>query len=169
VSKFLDANDKDSAARARSGQVSGVVYLYTLDHGFSEVPGTQLSGANGVLVSPDRKWLYVTAWGSQQIHRVPLSGQGESAVVKVDFSPDNLRWAPDGTMFVTGQFLTTENRDSLHGWATVRLDPRTMRVTPVLREPGYAEFDNGTSTVQIGRNLWVGTFRGDRVAYLPAP
>ena len=31
------------------------------------------------------------------------------------------------------------------------------------------EFDNATSTVQVGDTLWFGTFRGDRMAYMPAP
>jgi hypothetical protein len=30
-------------------------------------------------------------------------------------------------------------------------------------------FDNATSTVQVGQTLWFGTFRGDRMAYMPAP
>jgi hypothetical protein len=89
--------------------------------------------------------------------------------VKVDFNPDNLRWAPDGTIFVTGQFLNPQKMEGRHGWATVRLDPKTMQVTPVVKEPGYPEFDDATSAVQVGKTLWFGTFRGDRIAYRPAP
>jgi hypothetical protein len=89
--------------------------------------------------------------------------------VTVAFSPDNLRWAPDGSIFVTGQFLSPRNPRGPDGWATVRLDPQSMRVTPVIREPGRVEFGDATSTVQIGRSLWFCTFRGDRVAYRPAP
>ena len=59
--------------------------------------------------------------------------------------------------------------NGLHGWATVRLDPKTMTTTPVAKEPGMKEFDNATSAVQVGDTLWFGTFRGDRMAYMPAP
>jgi hypothetical protein len=169
VTKFLDNNDKESFQHVLAGQVNGVVYRWTPGKGFSEVPGTQFSGDNGIVASPDGKWLFVNAWGGREIWRVPLSGQGERTSVKVDFNPDNLRWAPDGSIFVTGQFLDPKKLDGRHGWATVRLDPQTMKVTPVVREPGYPEFDDATSAVQVGRTLWFGTFRGDRIAYRQAP
>jgi len=31
------------------------------------------------------------------------------------------------------------------------------------------EFDNATVAVQTGNTMWLGTFRGDRVAYMNAP
>jgi len=94
-----------------------------------------------------------------------LSGEGERTSVKVDFNPDNLRWAPDGAILATGQFITAQNLTAKHGWATVRVDPRTLKVTPLVKEPGLAEFDDATSAVQVGKTYWFGTFRGDRVAY----
>jgi hypothetical protein len=169
VTKFLDNNDKEAFQHILAGQVNGVVYLWTPGKGFSEVPGTRLSGDNGILVSHDGKWVYVSAYGTHEIYRVPLSGQGERTSVKVDFNPDNLRWAPDGTIFATGQFVTAQNLNSRHGWATARLDPTTLKATPVVKEPGYAQFDDATSAVQVGQTLWFGTFRGDRVAYRQEP
>ena len=169
VTKFLDSRDKEAFQHILAGQVNGVTYLWTPGKGFSEVPGTQLSGDNGVVVSADNQWLYVNAYGTLEIYRVPLEGKGERSSVKVDFHPDNLRWAPDGTIFVTGQFLNAQNLNGPHGWATVRLDPKTMTTTPVVKEPGRPEFDDATSTVQTGRTLWFGTFRGDRMAYRAAP
>jgi hypothetical protein len=38
-----------------------------------------------------------------------------------------------------------------------------------VKEVGRPEFDDATSTVQVGSVLWFGTFRGDRVAYRSAP
>ncbi len=169
ISKFQDTTDKDSIQHILAGQINGVVYLWTPGKGFSEIPGTQLSGANGLAVSHDGKWLIVNAWGTQEIYRVPLSGNGQRSSVKVDFRPDNLRWAPDGKLFVTGQFLNPQALAGRHGWATARLDPDTMTVTPVVKEPGLPVFDDATSAVQVGKTLWFGTFRGDRVAYRPAP
>jgi hypothetical protein len=169
VTKFLDNNDKQGFQHILAGEINGVVYLWTPGKGFSEVPGTQLSGDNGIVASPDGKWLFVNAYGTHEIYRVPLSGQGERSSAKVDFNPDNLRWAPDGQIFVTGQFVNAQNLGSRHGWATVKLDPKTMKVTPVVKEPGLAEFDDATSAVQVGNTLWFGTFRGDRVAYRAAP
>jgi hypothetical protein len=43
------------------------------------------------------------------------------------------------------------------------------KITPVVKEPGYAQFDDATRAVQVGQTLWFGTFRGDRVAYRQVP
>jgi hypothetical protein len=169
MTKFVDSRDKQGFPHILAGQVTGVVYLYTPGKGFTEVPGTKLSGDNGILSSKDGRWLYINAYGSREIYRVALSGKGKPLVAKVDFCPDNLRWAPDGSIFATGQFITPQTLNGLHGWATVRVDPKTMATTPVVKEPGLKEFDNATSAVQVGQTLWFGTFRGDRMAYMPAP
>lgn len=169
VTKFLDPGDKQGFEHVMAGQINGVVYRWSPGQGFSEVPGTRLSGDNGIAVSSDGNWLFVNAYGTLEIYRVPLSGKGERKSVKVDFHPDNLRWTPDGQLFVTGQFVSPQNLGGRHGWATVRLNPNSMTTTPVIKEPGRAEFDDATSTVQIGQTLWFGTFRGDRIAYRPAP
>jgi hypothetical protein len=168
VTKFMDDRDKQGFQHLMAGAVTGVVYRWTPDRGFSEVPGTRLPGDNGVAVSRDGKWVFVNAYGSDEIYRVPLSGKGKPISVKVDFHPDNLRWAPDGTLFDTGQFLKpgiAGGPPRPDAWATVRLDPRTMAVTLLVKEPGRPEFGDATSAVQIGSTLWFGTFRGDRVAY----
>ena len=168
VTKFMDTRDKQGFQHIMSGAITGVVYRFTPGKGFSEVPGTRLSGNNGIAVSRDGKWVFINAYGSNEIYRVPLSGKGRSRHVKVDFHPDNLRWAPDGTLFDTGQFIEP-GRTGMplkpDDWAAVRLDPRTMAVTPLVKESGRAEFGDATSTVQVGQTLWFGTFRGDRVAY----
>jgi sugar lactone lactonase YvrE len=169
VTKFLDNGDKEAFQHILAGQVNGVVYLFTPGKGFSEVPGTQLSGDNGILASRDGKWLFINAYGTKEIYRVPLSGGGERTSVKVDFNPDNLRWAPDGTILATGQFLNPQNLAGPHGWATVRMDPQTLKITPVVKEAGLPQFDNATTAVQVGKTYWFGTFRGDRIAYRVAP
>ena len=169
VTKFLDTTDKQGFQHIMAGQVTGTVYRWTPRKGFSEVPHTRLSGDNGIAASPDGKWLYINAYGTRKIYRVSLSGQGPVSSVAVNFNPDNLRWAPDGTLFVTGQFITTPRPTGPDPWAVVKLDPTTMSVSPVLRQPALPEFGDATSTVQIGQTLWFCTFRGDRVAYRPVP
>jgi len=170
VTKFLDPNDKAAFQKILSGQINGVVYQWTPGKGFSEVPGTQLSGDNGIAVSQDGKWVFVNAYGTNEIYRVALSGGGTRSSVKVDFHPDNLRWAPDGKIFATGQFIDPAAAPGApQGWATARLDPQTMKVTPVVKEAGLPEFGGATTAVQVGKTLWFGTYRGDRVAYRAAP
>jgi hypothetical protein len=37
-----------------------------------------------------------------------------------------------------------------------------------IRHPDSAEFGSGTVAGQIGKEIWVGSFRGDRIARFPA-
>ena len=51
----------------------------------------------------------------------------------------------------------------------VRLDPTTLKVTPLVKEEALPQFADATTAVHVGQTLWFGTFRGDRVAYRPVP
>ena len=169
MTKFMDSRDKEGFQHILAGQVTGAVYLWTPGKGFSEVPGTELAGDNGMLTSADGRWLYINAYGSHEIYRVPLSGNGKRSVAKVDFCPDNLRWAPDGSILVTGQFINAQTliRAARLGYGPAGSEDHGDDAG---REgAGLKEFDNATSAVQVGQTLWFGTFRGDRMAYMPLP
>jgi hypothetical protein len=167
--KFLDPNDKGGIQTVLGGTVNGTIYHWVPGQGISEVPGSQFSGDNGLLASPDGKTLYVNAYGTREIWKIPLSGKGERKSAKVLFNPDNLRWAPDGGIFVTGQFIHPDNLAGPNDWAVAHLDPQTMFVKELMSAPGMKEFDNATTAVVAGNMIWLGTFRGDRVAYRPVP
>src|ERR1700761_2534345 len=169
VSKFINADDDQGIVHVLSGQITGDVYVWTPGKGFEEVPGTELSGDNGLLVSKDGQWLFVEDYGHKAVYKVPLGRSGEITHVSTDFRPDNLRWAPDGQIIATGQFINLDNRNDLHGWAAVKIDPETLKATPYLKVAGSPAFDNGTTTLTVGNDLYIGTYRGDRVAVIPAP
>jgi hypothetical protein len=166
--KFLDSNDKNGIQTVMSGQVNGVVYHWVPGQGTSEVPGSQFSGDNGLLASPDGKTLYVNAYGTREVWKIPLNGKGPRASAKVEFNPDNLRWGENGQILVTGQFRNLANPGPTD-WGVARLDPEAMHASTILTAPGMPEFDNATTAVRAGNFLWLGTFKGDRVAYMPAP
>ena len=39
----------------------------------------------------------------------------------------------------------------------------------LLREPYVAGFGAATVAVQVGKEIWIGTNRGDRIGYFPVP
>jgi len=166
VTKFMNADDNDGIVHILSGQITGTVYVWTPRKGFSEVPGTELSGDNGLLASKDGHWLFVNDFGRKRVYKAPLDRSGEITHVDTDFRPDNLRWGPDGKIIATGQFVDLNNR---HGWAAVKIDPETMKAEPYLKVAGTAAFDNGTTTLPVGKSLYIGTYRGDRVMVIAAP
>ena len=169
VSKF-DANDAEGFAKMAAGEVTGAVLEWTPGQGFREIPRSRFSGDNGVAVSPDGAWVFVNAWPEKRVIRLSRRGEAEPASVALDFMPDNLHWAPDGSILVAGQvadmktLLDCKQERCPHDWAVAKLDPATMKITPVLRETGTQAFSDATGAVQVGDEVWVGTYRGDRLA-----
>ena len=168
--KLFDTHDRGAGiSPVLQGKVTGLVYHWVPGKGISVVPGSELSGDNGLLASPDGKTLYINAYGAKEVWRVPLDGKGEKASAKVEFNPDNLRWGPEGEILVTGQFLNAANLAGPNDWGVARLNPKTMELRTITTAPGMKEFDNATTAVVIGNTMWLGTFKGDRVAYMAAP
>ena len=175
VTKFNELGDKGAFAKMTAGEKTGLVYKWTAKDGFKIVPGTQMPGANGVEVTRDNRWLFVNAWPVKKVYRFNLAKPSETpAWVGVDFLPDNLHWAPDGKLLVAGQRSDMKTLTSCkqarcpHGWTVLKLDPVSMKITPVLNEAGTEAFSDATGALQVGGDLWVGTYRGDRMAYVAA-
>jgi hypothetical protein len=158
----------DAAARGRmlAGEANGALWEWQPGTGWKTIPGSEASGANGLEISPDGQWFYVAAWGSQSFFRL---SRGQTAAkrdtVPLGFRADNVRWAPDGSLLVAGQGGTAPEQTS----NVVKIDPNTLRVTQVIRHANSPEFGAGTVAVQVGNEIWVGSFRGDRIARFPVP
>jgi len=63
-------------------------------------------------------------------------------------------------IFASGQGATTSN--------VVKIDPNTLKVQEIIKQDNTPQFGSGTVAVQIGKEIWVGSFRGDRIAIFPA-
>ena len=156
----------DARAKMLAGEKNGALWEWHTATGWRKVPGSDAAGANGIEVSEDGKSYYVAAWGSQSFFRL---SRGESAPKRDDvmlgFRVDNIRRARDGSIIATGQSGAGAQAVSV----VAKIDPKTLAVKEVLRRPNTDAFGAGTTAVEIGRTLWVGSFRGDRIAILPIP
>ena len=85
--------------------------------------------------------------------------------VPLGFRVDNIRWAADGSLLATGQTL---NLGQPPATVIVKVDPKTLKVTKVLRQPPIGGFGAGTVAVEVGKTPWVGSYTGDRLAIFPA-
>jgi sugar lactone lactonase YvrE len=158
------------------GQPTGVVLRWSRAEGWRPLEGVRLSLPNGILVSPDGAWLYVAAYTEQSVAKVSLA-TGATTKVKVPFNPDNLRWAPDGQIFATGQDVApavmqltcvqsdTETCEIPTGVAMI--DPTSLRATELFRHPGDEHFGAGTSSIVVGDELWIGSTRAQRLLRVP--
>ncbi len=177
VTDMFDPQDPKAPDKMNAGEDTGAVYEWHPHKGFALVPDSKMSGNNGIEVSRDGKWIYVAAWGNKAVVRLPRGGGDPTAkreMLPVGFLADNLRWAPDGLLIVAGQDVPAKDVFACfqskaprctQRWRMDRWDTAAMSVKPVITEPGNPEFGDATVGLEIGDEMFVGTFRGDRTAY----
>jgi hypothetical protein len=148
--------------RMLGGEENGELWEWHTASGWQEIPGTKAAGANGVELSDDGRTLYVAAWGSQSFFRVTRGATPPKREdLPLGFRIDNIHWARDGSLWGVGQMD--------NGWKAVKIDPRTLAVRDVVSQADTADFNAGTVVAEVGNTLWVGSFRGNRIAIIPAP
>ena len=176
VTDMFDPADPKVSEKLAAGANTGAVYEWHPHKGFTLIPGSQMSGNNGIEVSRDGKWIYIAAWGNKSVVRLPRAGGAAAGrdTLPAGFLVDNLRWAPDGQLIAAGQnvpagevFACFQSKTPrcTQPWRIDRWDTRAMTLKPVISEPGNPEFGDATVGLQIGSDMFVGTFRGDRIAY----
>ena len=163
------------SAALLAGENNGELWEWHTGSGWKKVPGSEAAGANGLEISKDGKWYYVAEWGNRSFMRL---SRGQTPVkrdvIALGFRVDNVRWAPDGTLYVAGQGGADAGRGRGAPGATVassvvgKVDPKTMTYREIINYPSSAEVSFATVAVQIGDELWVGSSRGDRIARYPA-
>jgi len=169
TTKFYDPKAPGGFGAIMQRKITGGVLEWHAATGVKPIAGTELSGANGIVVSYDGKTIFVAAWGTQELVRFSLrNGTVGKDVVKVDFSPDNLRWAPDGNILVAGQNPSPDSKSGVpgfKGWTVIKLDPETLKITPVAKDDGRSPLQNVSVAIDVDGTLWIGPFSGNRIAY----
>ena len=157
--------DASSREKMMAGEKNGELWEWHTATGWNKIPGSEAAGANGLEISSDGRWFYVAAWGSQSFFRLSR-GQTPAKRDEVPrgFRVDNIRWAADGSLRAAGQGGAPGAQTS----NIVKINPESLAVREVFREPATPAFGAGTVAVEVGSQLWVGSFRGDRIAIFPA-
>jgi hypothetical protein len=157
---------------------TGEIWEWHPKQGFSVLPGSEGQGPNGIEASRDGQWLYVNHWPARRIARL---SRGQAKVVKefldVNFQPDNIRWQPDGTLLAAGhggpdvkQVMACLMKVCADAASVVaRIDPKAWTVREIIRYPANEKFFSSTVALQVGKEIWIGTITGDRVARYPLP
>ncbi len=157
---------------------TGEAWEWTPKGGWTIVPGSESLGPNGIEISRDGQWYYINLWPARKVMRL---SRGQTPVKKeevdVAFQPDNIRWQPDGTLFAAGHGGPTTPRvieclmkvcpDATSNVA--RIDPKTMKVQQLITYPANEKFFSSTSALQVGKEVWIGTITGNRIARYPLP
>ncbi len=166
----------DGGVASTSGR-TGDVWAYQASTGWRRVSGSEGTAPNGLELSKDGRWLYIAGWAEEKLTRLSL-GQTpiKKDVIALGFRPDNVRMSADGSvLFAAGHTdkdgrSITDPREPLEETSNVaKIDPETLEFRRIFQHPAMDGFVASTTAIQIGDELWLGSQRGDRVAYLPAP
>lgn len=147
----------------------GYVLEWHPDGGFRRVPGTGAPFPNGIEVSPDGAVIYLNVYMAGQLRRIDRRTGELLGIVEVP-SPDNVTWSEDGRLLVASH---TDGRETLgcngiergacpSAYAIVAVDPQTQATEVVYRHAG-APMGAATVAVEIDRELFIGSFAGDRL------
>ena len=131
--------------------------------GWTEVPGSQMRGPNGLISSDDGQWFYVGGWSDRALVRL---SRGQSPVridlIPVGFNVDNVRWGPDGKVIVAGHITRCEDGDpcELAPARVAEVDPNTFAVRQLVDYQGNDFFKVGTVAIEVNGEIWIGGIRG---------
>jgi sugar lactone lactonase YvrE len=173
---FAATNPNRRGVPAPSPDNTGEVWEWHEKDGWKIVPGSESQGPNGIEVSRDGKTFYVNLWPARKVMRL---SRGQTPVVKefvdVAFQPDNLRWQPDGSLLAAGhggpnikriiECLRKVCPDAAS--VVARIDPQTLKAQEIIRYPANERFFSSTVALQVGKEIWIGTITGDRIARYP--
>ncbi len=151
------------------GAITGNVFEWHPGGEVTAIEGTEMSGANGIDVSPDGQTLYVAAFGDRQIVKFDRSTNPMTkTVMAVDVVLDNVRWGSPGKLLTAGNNVPAEGCEGAAcqtGWSVLEIDANTLEATRIGGADQTAALQGVSSALQVGNEMWVGTFNDDRVGH----
>lgn len=152
-----------------AGEPSGNVARWTAEDGEQVLPASEYGYPNGVLVSPEGRYAYVSGWTTLDFHKYDLTTQKEVGKTQFTFMPDNLTFTADGKILaagikgVNGNCPENTENPCIQGFVVVEVDPETLAVTKVYDNEGKALINGTSVAIEAGDNIYVGSFQGDRL------
>ncbi|MES2606037.1 MAG: SMP-30/gluconolactonase/LRE family protein [Pseudomonadota bacterium] len=156
-----------------AGAPSGNVAVWTAAAGETVLPGTEYGYPNGVSVSKDGRYAYVSGWTTKSFHKYDLTQKQEVGRGDFSFMPDNLTWTADGKLLaagikgVAGNCPATSADPCIQGFGVAEIDPATLKVTEIYDNAGKALINGVSVAIEADGAIYVGSFQGDRLVKLP--
>lgn len=132
------------------------------------VPGSEASGPNGIVVSPDGDWIVFAETGTGKVVRLARDGS-EREEVEVGGAPDNLTWTADGQLLLASHesllslFTSCDQPSSCAGpWTLHSIDPQSLTAREILRHDG-SRIGTVATAREVGEDVWLGAVLSDRI------
>jgi len=165
------AAGEDLAEAFVRGDLRGYVLEWQPERGFQILKGTIGPMPNGIEVSADGRKIFLNSAGDGEVRRIDRTSGTIEARVAVP-ALDNARWAPDGRLLVASVLAAVDGfQDCLElaagencpmPFQIVAVHPESMQTEVLYTNPG-SPMGGGTVGLQIGRELFIGSFAGDRI------
>jgi len=168
---FVATRMRDENARMdeiKPGAITGRVFQWHPGGQLQPLDGTELSLPNGIDISADERYLFVTATFTQELvrfdrHVTPMSKRA----VSLPMLPDNVHWDGDGKLLIAGPNVVDpavcKGGRCASGWTVVEVDPETLAVTRLGGANANAALQRASAAMRLGNEIWVGGTQ-DRIA-----
>lgn len=152
-----------------AGDITGHVFEWHPGEEVRVIPGTELSGGNGIVISEDERWIYAASFGTGELVRFDLSSSPPIRVeVPLGILGDNIRWSSRGTLLSAGN-----NTDNFcgqppceTGWGVVEITPDDLVATRIVAVGEDSALRDPSTALLVNGDIWVGTYGGDRLAII---
>ncbi|KXX67631.1 hypothetical protein [Flammeovirga sp. SJP92] len=170
---------EESIKLALSGAPIGNTRVWYKSTGWQELEGSEgISTPNGIVISKDGQQIYVAASTGFSVVKIDRS-VSPVKVTSMDLGgiPDNLRWSEDGKSILAGIHVVENPMDfakeqevaaeyggnQMTAFKVTRINPETLELTEVMPPAVYGVLGAGTSAIEVGNRIWVGSTKSDRV------
>lgn len=152
------------------GRDTGYLMHWAEGQPLSKLEGSDAPFPNGVQITPDGKSAWFAAWTVNQIWRYDLQAGAVDVRVDTGYMVDNINWATDGRLLGAGipdaaAFISCFQQHVEHCPMGVRvsaLDTNSQEHELLFStDPGV--MSGASAATQVGDELYVGTFTGDRL------
>jgi hypothetical protein len=172
TTQFMDRSlpVNDAFGQVRSGVVNGALWEWHPRGKVDKVEmiaGTEMSGANGIVVSPDGGTIFVSAYGTHELVRFERgTGAIRRQAIGLPITPDNLHWGAGGKLIIAGPNHPAAGPGDA-SWSVLEIDPQSLAFKRIAGGARPTGMQGVTAAIQVGNTIWLGTYSGNRVGYLP--
>ncbi|AQZ96220.1 hypothetical protein BVH74_16320 [Halopseudomonas phragmitis] len=157
------------------GRETGYLMTWAPGKPLTELAGSRAPFPNGIQVSKDGRHAWFAAWTASEIWQYDLESNRVVSRIPVGYMVDNLSWAQDGRLLGAGindvnEFIQCFIEHTEHcamGITVSALDTTSEPVGhEVLFTTGPGVLAGASVAVEVGSDIYVGTFTSDRLLRL---
>lgn len=171
---FSAMKDDPRLEQLLDGRATGHLLGWQTGNGLRRLPNSEAPAPNGIQVSPDGQSIWFAAWPGSGVWQYDFKQQKVVSKIALDFLPDNLTWTANGQLLTAGvpdvqtfrRCFLSHNEFCPSASVVALIDPVKGTRRELLRAEEGVLY-GASSAVQVGSDVFVGAFAGDRLLLLP--